>query len=48
MLIQPVLATVIAMVVLAESPSPPQLLGVALILGGVLLGSVRPRAGRPH
>ncbi|MEX1345164.1 MAG: DMT family transporter [Candidatus Limnocylindrales bacterium] len=48
LLIQPVLATVIAMVVLAESPSPPQLLGVALILGGVLLGSVRPRAGRPH
>ena len=47
LLIQPVLATVIAMIVLAESPSPTQLLGVVLILGGVLLGSVRtPRSLR--
>ncbi len=46
LLIQPVLATVIAMIVLAESPSPTQLLGVALILGGVLLGSARPRPRR--
>lgn len=48
LLIQPLLATVIAMVVLAESPSPTQLVGVVLILGGVLLGSARPRAGRPR
>lgn len=46
LLIQPVLATVIAMIVLSESPSPTQLVGVALILGGVLLGSARPAAGR--
>ena len=47
LLIQPVLATVIAMIVLAESPSPTQLLGVVLILGGVLLGSARtPRSLR--
>lgn len=46
LLIQPLLATVIAMIVLAESPSPTQLLGVLLILGGVLLGSARAHAGR--
>ena len=46
LLIQPVLATAIAMIVLSESPSTAQLVGVALILGGVLLGSTKPRAGR--
>ena len=43
LLIQPLLATVIAMIVLSESPSPTQLLGVVLILGGVLLGSAHTR-----
>jgi drug/metabolite transporter (DMT)-like permease len=46
LLVQPVLATVIAMIVLSESPSPSQLLGVVLILGGVVLGSARRPAGR--
>ena len=46
LLLQPVLATVIAMIVLAESPTPTQLAGVVLILGGVLLGSARPRVDR--
>ncbi len=43
LLIQPVLATAIAMIVLSETPTTVQLLGVVLILGGVLLGSVRTR-----
>ena len=43
LLIQPVLATVVAAIVLAESPSSTQLVGVVLILGGVLLGTARPR-----
>jgi drug/metabolite transporter (DMT)-like permease len=43
LLIQPLLATAIAMIVLSESPSPTQLVGVVLILGGVLLGSARTR-----
>ena len=43
LLIQPLLATVIAMMVLSESPTSTQLLGVVLILGGVLLGSSRSR-----
>jgi len=46
LLIQPVLATIIAVLVLSESPSSAQLLGVVLIIGGVLLGSARRRAGR--
>jgi drug/metabolite transporter (DMT)-like permease len=46
LLIQPVLATIIAIIVLSESPSPSQQVGVVLILGGVLLGSARARAGR--
>lgn len=47
LLIQPILATVVAAIVLAESPSSAQLLGVALILGGVLLGTARGRSASP-
>mgnify|MGYP001820788679 CR=1 FL=1 len=47
LLIQPVLATIAAIVVLAEAPSPLQLLGVLLILGGVVLGSARAGTGAP-
>jgi drug/metabolite transporter (DMT)-like permease len=47
LLIQPVLAAVVAAIVLAESPSPAQLAGVVLILGGVLLGTAGRRAGGP-
>ncbi len=46
LLIQPVLATVIAIIVLSESPSSVQLLGVVLVIGGVLLGSARRGAGQ--
>jgi drug/metabolite transporter (DMT)-like permease len=46
LLVQPVLATAFAMLILAETPSLSQLGGVALVIGGVLLGSARrPRAG---
>jgi drug/metabolite transporter (DMT)-like permease len=45
LLIQPVLATIIAVIVLSESPSPTQVLGVLLIIGGVVLGSA-PGRGR--
>jgi drug/metabolite transporter (DMT)-like permease len=41
LLIQPVLATVLAMIVLSESPTPTQLLGVTLVVGGILLGSAK-------
>ena len=44
LLIQPVLATIIAMIVLSESPSSTQLLGVSLVIGGVILGSARGRS----
>lgn len=40
LLVQPVLAVVLAMVILAEAPSPAQLVGVALVIGGVVLGSL--------
>jgi drug/metabolite transporter (DMT)-like permease len=43
LLIQPVLATLVAMLILAEAPSTSQLTGVVLVIGGVLLGSLRPR-----
>ncbi len=43
LLIQPVLATIMAMVILSESPSSAQLLGVALVISGVLLGSASGR-----
>lgn len=41
LLIQPVLATIFGMAILAEAPSTPQLVGVVLVIGGVLLGSLR-------
>lgn len=44
LLIQPVLATVFAMLILAEAPSASQLVGVVLVIGGVLLGSLRIRS----
>ena len=44
LLLQPVLATIIAMIVLSESPSSTQLLGVSLVIGGVILGSARGRS----
>jgi drug/metabolite transporter (DMT)-like permease len=40
LLIQPVLAVVLSIAVLAETPSPSQLVGVGLVLVGVLAGSV--------
>jgi drug/metabolite transporter (DMT)-like permease len=43
LLIQPILAVIFAMVILSESPSSTQLLGVGLVIGGVLLGSARRR-----
>lgn len=48
LLLQPVLAVGLGMLVLAEAPSPVQLIGVALVIGGVALGSLaRPgRGGR--
>lgn len=45
LLIQPVLATILAMIVLSESPSNAQLLGVTFVIAGVLLGSA-PHRGR--
>jgi drug/metabolite transporter (DMT)-like permease len=45
LLIQPVLATILAMIVLSESPSNAQLLGVVFVIAGVLLGSA-PGRGR--
>ncbi len=47
LLIQPILATVVASIVLSESPSSAQLVGVALILGGVLLGTTSARTAGP-
>jgi drug/metabolite transporter (DMT)-like permease len=46
LLVQPVLAVLIAMVLLDERPSTAQLVGVGLVIGGVLLGSAvrRPTA----
>lgn len=46
LLVQPVLATVFAILILSEAPSAVQLAGVALIIGGVLLGSAS-RPARP-
>ncbi len=47
LLIQPVLATIFAMLILAEAPSAAQLVGVVLVIGGVLLGSSRGRHTSP-
>jgi len=46
LLVQPVLAVLLAMLLLAETPSPLQLLGVGLVVGGVLLGSAVRRTDR--
>lgn len=48
LLVQPVLAVLIAMVLLDETPSPSQLLGVGLVVGGVLLGSAARRPATPR
>jgi drug/metabolite transporter (DMT)-like permease len=52
LLVQPVLAVLLAMELLAETPSALQLVGVGLVIGGVLLGSATGRAsgggGRGH
>jgi drug/metabolite transporter (DMT)-like permease len=47
LLIQPVLATLAAAIILAEQPSTVQLAGVGLILGGVVLGTARGRGSVP-
>jgi drug/metabolite transporter (DMT)-like permease len=44
LLVQPVLATAFAMLILAETPSLSQLGGVALVIGGVLLGAAGRRS----
>jgi drug/metabolite transporter (DMT)-like permease len=45
LLIQPVAAVGLAMLILGEAPSTTQLLGVAMVVGGVLLATARaPRA----
>jgi drug/metabolite transporter (DMT)-like permease len=41
LLIQPVAAVGLAMLILGEAPSPTQLLGVAMVVGGVLLATAR-------
>jgi drug/metabolite transporter (DMT)-like permease len=48
LLVQPVLAVVFAMIILAEAPSTFQLLGVALVIGGVVLGSATGNRRQPH
>ncbi|MFV2064395.1 MAG: EamA family transporter, partial [Chloroflexota bacterium] len=45
LLVQPVLAVGLAMLILSEAPSGMQLIGVGLVIGGVLLGSMRRRGG---
>jgi drug/metabolite transporter (DMT)-like permease len=45
LMIQPVVAIMLAMLILGEQPSPTQFLGVGLVIGGVLLATARaPRA----
>jgi drug/metabolite transporter (DMT)-like permease len=45
LLIQPVAAVGLAMLILGEAPSATQLVGVGMVIGGVLLATVRaPRA----
>jgi drug/metabolite transporter (DMT)-like permease len=46
LLVQPVLAVALAMLILAEAPSGLQLIGVGLVIGGVVLGSL-PRRPKP-
>jgi drug/metabolite transporter (DMT)-like permease len=47
LLVQPVLAVFLAMLLLSEAPSPMQLLGVGLVVGGILLGSASRPSARP-
>jgi drug/metabolite transporter (DMT)-like permease len=47
LLVQPVLATVFAIIILSEAPSSAQFAGVLLIIGGVLLGAARSRRSDP-
>ena len=46
LLTQPVASVVLAMVLLHESPSPTQLAGVALVVGGIAIATL-PGRGRP-
>ncbi|HET9557284.1 MAG TPA: DMT family transporter, partial [Actinomycetota bacterium] len=46
LLIQPVAAVGLAMLILGESPSATQLMGVGLVVGGVLLATARAPRGR--
>ena len=45
LLVQPVLAVIFAKIILSESPALTQMLGGALVIGGVLLGSMPRRSG---
>jgi len=45
LLIQPIGAVALAMIILGESPSPTQLVGVGLVVGGVILATVRAPRG---
>lgn len=45
LLVQPVLAIIFAIIILSEAPSTAQFVGVALVIGGVLLGSASGRRG---
>jgi drug/metabolite transporter (DMT)-like permease len=45
LLIQPVAAVGLAMLILGEAPSPTQLLGVGMVVGGVLLATARAPRG---
>ena len=46
LLAQPVVAVFFAMALLGEAPSPGQLLGVGLVIGGIALATVPLRPGR--
>ena len=46
LLVQPVLAVIFAIIILSEAPSALQLVGVALVIGGVALGSASGRGDR--
>jgi drug/metabolite transporter (DMT)-like permease len=48
LLIQPVLATIFAVIILSEAPSAAQYVGVVLVIGGVLLGTARGRSAKPE
>ena len=44
LMLQPVGAVALAAVLLSEAPSPVQLLGVAVVVGGVAVATIKPRA----